>query len=104
MSLSKEQPRILLFVGRSGCGKGTQVSFLKRDFGFGVVSTGKLLRERAENDDYTGKGLKKGLEDGFLVPTPIVVELWIDEFEKLQKKENLSAVVLREKLTGKDFL
>lgn len=79
-------PKIIFFVGRSGCGKGTQIEFLKKETGFSLVNTGELLRKRAENEDFLGKKIKEIMSKGGLIPTPLVVLIWmpllVEFFEK----------------------
>jgi len=82
-----KNPLVLLVLGRPGSGKGTQVGYLKRDLGFFVVTTGALLRRKMRRQDYTGKKLRVLLENGDLVPNPIVFQIWMKEFERLGNKE-----------------
>ena len=91
---SSTDSRILLFAGRSGCGKGTQAVFLNRDFNIPIIKTGRLLRERAEKNDYTGRNLKRGFEKGFLVPTPLVFELWVEEFDAIKKDPKFAGFIM----------
>ena len=94
MIASSTDSQIILFVGRSGCGKGTQAEFLTKDLNMPVIPTGKLLRERAEKDDYTGKNLKQGLTQGLLTPTPLVFEIWVEEFDKLKNSSDFAGFIM----------
>jgi adenylate kinase len=71
------KPKIIFFVGRSGCGKGTQIDFLKKETGFALVNTGDLLRKRAESEDFLGKKIKEIMLKGGLIPTPLVFSVWM---------------------------
>ena len=86
MKLSKKNPLILVFLGRSGSGKGTQVELLRKKLGLDYISSGELLRSRKKIKDYTGKKLQQVLDSGGLVPTPVVFKLWLDRFEELKEK------------------
>ena len=83
----------LAVLGRSGSGKGTQIDYLKRDFGFVSYSTGALFRKRAKKDDHTGRKLKKLLDDGQIIPPSITIHTWMPELERFKKK-NTSRIIM----------
>ncbi len=58
------------------------------------ISSGDLLRERAEHDDYMGKGIREIIQQGELAPTPVVFKLWMDRFLALKEEENVSGIVI----------
>lgn len=78
------KPQTILFFGRSGCGKGTQVEFLikylkendpqKRKVIY--VETGNLAREFSKTDSYTAKLNKETIDNGGLLPEFIPIWLW----------------------------
>lgn len=73
-----------IFIGRSGCGKGTQADLLeaylkehdpeKREVHH--IVTGNFLRELAKKDTYTSKILSDILAKGQLVPDFLPVSMW----------------------------
>ena len=72
-----------IFIGRSGCGKGTQIKLLSEklkeknpEININYVSTGKDLREFWGEDNYTHKLSKKIVDEGVLQPEFLVVYLW----------------------------
>lgn len=69
--------KIIFIIGRSGCGKGTQIDFLKKETGFALIKTGDLLRQKAEEKDFIGKKIKEVMEKGGLIPTPLVFSVWM---------------------------
>lgn len=82
-------PKVFIFLGRSGCGKGTQADLLiKHLFSTNSESTtlriesGALLREFAKGESYTNKLVKTAIENGELVPEAIIVSLWTDYMSK----------------------
>ncbi len=80
--------KVIFLIGRSGCGKGTQLKFLKEKTGFSVVNTGELLRTKAKEDDIIGNKIFEVLRKGGLIPTPIVFSLWMPlVIECYNKKE-----------------
>ncbi|HEY4503816.1 MAG TPA: nucleoside monophosphate kinase [Candidatus Paceibacterota bacterium] len=73
-----------VFIGRSGCGKGTQAKLLeeylrKTDPSKGVlyIQTGGELREFAKGQSFTQKACKTLNEIGGLQPEFVAVYLWI---------------------------
>jgi adenylate kinase len=94
----KNISKAFIFLGRSGCGKGTQADLLMThlcragDKACQVlhIESGTLLREFAKGDNYTQKKIKKTLDDGILVPESIIVALWTDYLiAKYNGTENL---------------
>lgn len=84
--------KIVILLGRSGSGKGTQAALLAKEFGLAHISTGALLRQRCQEQDFLGRELKATLEGGRLVPTPLVFHLWLHELERL-RESNAKGVV-----------
>ena len=84
----EESPTAYIFIGRSGCGKGTQVELFKKEFGernkanILHVETGAFFREFIKGDLYTQKLSKQIVETGGLMPEAIVVKLWVDYLVK----------------------
>jgi adenylate kinase len=76
------EPVVTIFIGRSGCGKGTQVElYVKKLQEINSskilhVETGSLLREYVKNISYTAKMTKEVIESGGLMPESIVIGLW----------------------------
>ncbi len=83
----------LVFLGRSGCGKDTQIEFLRGrpDFKEAVqIITGELLRELATHDTVLGRRVKTILEKGELAPSWLSFYLWLTHFiEKVKGEEIL---------------
>jgi len=46
---------IVIFLGKSGAGKDTQMELLREKMGFDFINSGELLRERKKIQDFTGK-------------------------------------------------
>jgi len=78
--------KIILFLGRSGCGKGTQAKLLIKKLNYEYIGSGEILRERSEIDDFTGNKLNKTLEKGILTPIGIVFTQWIYKLDHLKNK------------------
>jgi adenylate kinase len=75
-----------IFIGRSGCGKGTQVEKLAEHLTEkGVINaehpwlrieTGARFREVVETDNYTARMLKRGMESGERLPDNFAIWTW----------------------------
>lgn len=94
MKPSKKNPLIVTLLGKSGSGKGTQADLLVEKFGLEHIGSGDLLRVRSKENDFTGKKLSQTLKKGNLVPTPVILKLWLDRVEELKNKKNLRGFVM----------
>ncbi|HAZ12770.1 MAG: hypothetical protein A2X86_04305 [Bdellovibrionales bacterium GWA2_49_15] len=68
------QPQ-LIFLGAPGSGKGTQASYLVKNFGYKHVSTGDLLRAEIGKGSSLGMRVKGIIDAGHLVDDMTVLEL-----------------------------
>lgn len=68
--------KVIIFLGRSGCGKDTQAKFLQEQHGFSVIKTGDLFRSLAAEPTFTGKKIARILEEGGLPPSWLAEYLW----------------------------
>ncbi|HWF11322.1 MAG TPA: nucleoside monophosphate kinase [Bryobacteraceae bacterium] len=67
-------PRVILFLGSPGSGKGTQSSLLAAKMGIPALSTGEMLRAEAQRKTAAGKKLRRILASGALVADDLVCE------------------------------
>lgn len=86
-------PLIVIFLGRSGCGKGTQAKLLREKFGLEYLGSGDLLRARAQMADYSGQTLKAVLADGAFAPTSLIFKLWIDKLDEFKNKPDFPGFI-----------
>ncbi len=75
-----------VFIGRSGCGKGTQAALLKTHLesaGYEVLrlGTGDFARERAQKDTLTGHWIKSILDAGGFFPHWLAGALMVEMIE-----------------------
>lgn len=82
----ENNPLIIILLGKSGCGKGTQVNLLVKKYGLDFIGSGDLLRERKKELDFTGVKISNVIDNGGIVPTPVIFSLWMDKLEEYKKK------------------
>ncbi|MFA5022896.1 MAG: nucleoside monophosphate kinase [Candidatus Paceibacterota bacterium] len=89
-----------IFIGRSGCGKGTQVEKLAEhltqkgvinaEHAWLRVETGARFREIVETGGYTAKMLKEGIERGDRLPDNFAIWTWTGFlFDKFTGSEHI---------------
>ena len=82
-----------LFIGRSGCGKGTQAKLLREKLGNKntvYISVGEQLRKFFARDNYTSKLSEKISNKGNLQPSFFAVWAWTDGLiDKMKKNKHL---------------
>ncbi len=74
----------IIFMGRSGCGKGTQVALLKdyinqndsENREIFSLETGAKFREMIEGDSFTSKLAKEIYKNGDLQPAFLAIHIW----------------------------
>lgn len=87
-------PFIVLLLGKSGSGKGTQVNLIVEKYGLEKIGSGDLLRERKETDDFTGEKISAVMDKGGIMPTPVIFSLWMRKLEEYKKqKVNLNGII-----------
>jgi len=79
-----QQPLIISFLGKSGSGKGTQVKRLNEQLQLEYIGSGNLLRNKKKDTDFTGKKIASVIDEGGLVPSPVIFALWMTEMEKIK--------------------
>lgn len=87
----------VIFIGRSGSGKGTQLGFLKKvlseqapEIPILSVETGKYFREYIEKEGYTWERARAVNSEGSRQPEFLAVWVWASVFiEKLKGNEHL---------------
>jgi adenylate kinase len=62
------QPKTIFFIGKPGCGKGTQAKLLAEKTGWTVLGSGDQFRAIAKEDTPAGHKIKEEIEQGLLAP------------------------------------
>lgn len=89
-----KKPLIIILLGKSGSGKGTQAELLQNKFSLDYIGSGDLLRARKNRKDFTGKKMAEVLTKGDLAPTAVIFKLWLDKVETLKNKKNLKGFIM----------
>ncbi|MFA5754808.1 MAG: nucleoside monophosphate kinase [Candidatus Paceibacterota bacterium] len=84
-----KNPLVLILLGKSGAGKGTQLNLLKDRLNLEFIGTGELLRQRKKTDDFTGKKISTVIDNGGIIATPIPFKLWMDSFEEIKNNGDI---------------
>ena len=65
----------IILIGAPGAGKGTQASFLTKEFGIPQISTGDMLRAAVQAKTDLGLQAKDFMNQGKLVPDNLIIDL-----------------------------
>ncbi len=90
-----KKPKVFLLIGPAGSGKGTQAKLLCKKFALQHVGSGDILRARQKIGDFTGQKLTQVMNKGELVPSLMIADIWVNEFEKIKKyRKRINGLVL----------
>jgi adenylate kinase len=90
MNKKSKKPLIIILMGLSGAGKGTQAEFLVKKFGFDYIVMGDLLRKEACKNTKLGKKINEIINiRGELVPDQIAFQLIKNKILKIPKGKNI---------------
>lgn len=85
------KPINIIFLGRSGSGKGTQAKLLQKEFSLTDIDTGGILREIAKEKTNLGAKVRQTIDKGHLVPQWLVIFCW---FRKLLSIPPTTGVIM----------
>src|SRR3989344_2283634 len=77
------EARTIFFIGKPGCGKGTQAKLLSEKTGWRVISAGDQFRALASEDTPLGRKVKSEVDAGLLTPHWLVTYLYLKVFFSL---------------------
>ena len=93
-SQKSNSKKVIIIMGPSGSGKGTQAKLLAQKFGLEYVGSGDILRARQKVGDFTGKKLIEVMGRGELAPSFVIVKTLGDVLEKFKKQPKIKGIVL----------
>lgn len=70
------EPRTIFFVGKPGCGKGTQTKLLSEKTGWPIIAAGAQFRGIAAEDTPVGRKVREEIEAGLLAPYWFAIYLY----------------------------
>ncbi len=85
----QNKSKVFIFLGRSGCGKGTQADLLmkhlcqigEKDCKTIHIESGALIREFSKGETYTQKKTNQIMSEGLLIPEAVIVSLWMNSLK-----------------------
>lgn len=75
--------RTIFFIGKPGCGKGTQAKLLAEKTGWRIMSAGDTLRSMATLDTPVGRKMRSQMNAGLLMPSWVPTYLFLKEIFSL---------------------
>ncbi|MBI3335347.1 MAG: nucleoside monophosphate kinase [Candidatus Portnoybacteria bacterium] len=84
---------VIILLGRSGSGKGTQAKRLVTELGFEYIGSGELLRSFYEGQSFSAKKTRKVMNKGGFVPTPLIFWLWMERLETIKQEGRAKGII-----------
>ncbi|MHB0865725.1 MAG: adenylate kinase family protein [Minisyncoccota bacterium] len=81
--------RTIFFIGKPGCGKGTQAKLLSEKTGWRVISAGEQFRTIASEETPVGRKIKSEIDAGELAPHWFAMYLYLKALFSVGETENL---------------
>lgn len=73
--------KIIVLLGNSGAGKGTQAELLRKEYNLEDVGSGEILRKFSEGKSFSAKKTKMTMQEGHLIPGFLISSIWSGIFE-----------------------
>ncbi len=83
------ETRTIFFIGKPGCGKGTQAKLLAEKTGWPVFSSGNLFRSFAVKDTPVGRKTKEVDVKGLLQPPWFAMYLYLDSLFSISEGQSV---------------
>ncbi len=71
------KPQTIFFIGKPGCGKGTQAKILSEKTKWNIIASGEQFRSIATEDTPIGNKIKSEIDAGVLAPHWFAVYLYL---------------------------
>lgn len=82
------ETRTIFFIGKPGCGKGTQAKLLCEKTGWPIIGSGKQFRGIAAEDTPVGRKVKSEIDAGMLSPHWFAMFLYLKSLFALPEGES----------------
>lgn len=82
------ETRTIFFVGKPGCGKGTQAKLLAGETGWPVFGSGNEFRKIAQEPTVVGKKVKEEIDAGLLSPPWFAMYLYQKALFSIQEGQS----------------
>jgi adenylate kinase len=86
------QRGVYIFIGPPGSGKGTLSAWCRETFGWELLSTGRLCRQRVADGTVVGSQIDFALKSGKLVSDQVITEVVVDWF--MHKVQQIFTIIL----------
>lgn len=81
--------RTVFFIGKPGCGKGTQAKLLATRTGWHIIAAGAQFRDIAKENTPAGRKTKKDIDAGLLMPHWFAMYLYLKGLFSLPENTNV---------------
>ena len=88
------KPHIIILLGNSGAGKGTQAELLLQTYSLEYIGSGNLLRTFSQGDHFSARKIKQIMGAGRFVPSFLIGSLWTQIFEHIKNAESFAGFIL----------
>lgn len=85
----ESSPKTVFFIGRPGCGKGTQAKMLGERTGWHVLASGDQFREIAKEETPAGRKTKEEIEKGLLSPHWFAMYIYLRSLFSISANESV---------------
>lgn len=73
----EKTPHTIFFIGKPGCGKGTQAKLLSERTGWTIIAAGAQFRDIANGETPVGQKTKHDIDQGLLMPHWFAMYLYL---------------------------
>ena len=72
----------IILIAAPAAGKGTEAAILKDEYNMAHISTGDILREKANEDSEMGQDIKNKISNGIFVSDELIIEILKERITK----------------------
>ncbi len=83
------ETRTIFFIGKPGCGKGTQAKLLSEKTSWPIFGSGQEFRKIAEESTHVGKKVKQEIDAGILSPPWFAMYLYQKALFSVQEGQSI---------------